>query len=261
MKKSRLFLIGSLAFITAGVVLAFLYMVTPKTDEASQTSAVTATVEEKCAAKLKQQYQRVFSIMLDTCAAAYRIEARNGNSANFCRNVDGNANVSGPVMASVCGTGVDLAIAARANSNPSPSPSPAPSGQATATLTPGGAQQAQATPNPNAQVEDPPDETTCAGGKGVKLGTKGLDANNCVGSATQNPIFAAITVIAKYLIGLLALVFVFIVVISGFQYIISRGNPDETKAAKQRLEHAVTGIILLVLMTAILNTIIPGGIL
>jgi hypothetical protein len=272
MKKPLIFLIASLALVVAGGALAFLYSATPKTDQANDVSAINATVTQKCQESVKKLYKTTASLAIETCTIAYNLEIKKNDAADdFCRNLNKNGNFTASQLNSICGMGQRLADADRAAGTPassggssstsgSPSSGGSSSRSSSSTTSTGGSAPTAKKTQSTKEVKDPPDETTCKDGKGVKLGTAGL-GTKCVGDSNTNPIYALLQVVSKWLIGLLGLVFVLIVVISGFQYIVSRGNPDETKSAKGRLEHAVIGIVLLVLMTAILNTLIPGGIL
>ncbi len=49
------------------------------------------------------------------------------------------------------------------------------------------------------------------------------------------------------------------IAIGGFGYITSEGNPQKLSAAKNRLFHAVMALILFILMYALLQFLIPGG--
>ncbi len=66
--------------------------------------------------------------------------------------------------------------------------------------------------------------------------------------------------ILTFLSGLVGITVVFMIVLSGIQYITSAGNPDAAKAARGRLTNAILGLLLFILMVGILNFIIPGHI-
>ncbi|MEX0932018.1 MAG: hypothetical protein WDZ81_00230, partial [Candidatus Saccharimonadales bacterium] len=59
----------------------------------------------------------------------------------------------------------------------------------------------------------------------------------------------------------IGLIIVLMIVVSGVQYIASAGNPDTVKAAKKRLNNAVIALVLFIFMAAILNFLVPGGLL
>lgn len=98
-----------------------------------------------------------------------------------------------------------------------------------------------------------------ADGKGVKVSSALGVKNNCVGGA-ENPIYDLVRVVVQFTVGIFGLLLVLMITYAGFQYIISQGDPNNTKAAKQRIEQAITGLIIFVLMYAILNALIPGGV-
>lgn len=99
-------------------------------------------------------------------------------------------------------------------------------------------------------------------GDGVKVsGVWGslVGSDRCVGGKQQNPIYKMLSIIIGFASGILGLVLVLMVVISGLQYVTSEGNPDRTKSAKDRLKGAATGLVLFVIMFAFLQLILPEG--
>jgi hypothetical protein len=100
------------------------------------------------------------------------------------------------------------------------------------------------------------------GNGGVKVSiTPSGSGNNCVGSKTDNPIYAYLRTIIKFAGGLFGILMVLMIVVSGIQYTTSAGNAQGIESAKKRIGNAVLGIILFLLMGAILNYLIPGGVL
>ena len=67
--------------------------------------------------------------------------------------------------------------------------------------------------------------------------------------------------ILKLLSGAVGGVIVLMLVIAGIQYITSAGEPTAIKSAKNRIMNAIMALVLFLMMFAILNFIIPGGIL
>jgi Type IV secretion system pilin len=65
----------------------------------------------------------------------------------------------------------------------------------------------------------------------------------------------------QLLSGLVGLVVMLLIVIGGVQYVVSAGDPGQVKAAKNRIINALTGLVLYLMMFAILQFLIPGGIL
>lgn len=90
----------------------------------------------------------------------------------------------------------------------------------------------------------------------LSAGTNCVDANKPGG-----PIFVYLAMIIKFLSGAIGLVIVLMIVVVGVQYITSAGDPGRVKEAKTRITNAITGLVLFVLMFAILNFLIPGGII
>ena len=83
-------------------------------------------------------------------------------------------------------------------------------------------------------------------------GTRGLEA---VCTSGGNPIYALITLIANWALGLIGLAAVLVIVVAGIQYTTSQGDPAAIKSAKSRIVNAVVGLILLSLMFVILKII------
>lgn len=90
----------------------------------------------------------------------------------------------------------------------------------------------------------------------LSKGAKSVDACKPGG-----PIFVYLAMIIKFLSGAVGLVIVLMIVIGGVQYITSAGDPGRVKEAKTRITNAVTGLVLFILMFALLNFLIPGGII
>ena len=95
-------------------------------------------------------------------------------------------------------------------------------------------------------------------GNTLTLGTPGLSidcSNPQDPSHPKNPIYALLQFVINWVIRLLIVLAVVAVVVSGIQYIVSQGNPEGIKGAKNRLTNAVVGLILLALMFVILHVI------
>lgn len=93
--------------------------------------------------------------------------------------------------------------------------------------------------------------------------SKGATSVNACNDATHpgGPIFAYLSMVIKFLSGAVGLIIVLMIVIGGVQYITSAGDPGRVKEAKTRITNAITGLVLFVLMFALLNFLIPGGII
>lgn len=76
----------------------------------------------------------------------------------------------------------------------------------------------------------------------------------------DNPIYERLGEILRVLSVGVGIVVTISVVIAGFQYMVSRGEPAKTQAAVNRLVQAGVALFLYVFGTAILNWIVPGGV-
>jgi hypothetical protein len=87
-----------------------------------------------------------------------------------------------------------------------------------------------------------------------------IDSSTSVKCSGNGLIFNYLIIIIQFLSGAIGLVIVLMIVIGGIQYITSAGDPGAVKAAKGRIVNAITGLVLFILMFAILNFLIPGGV-
>ena len=99
------------------------------------------------------------------------------------------------------------------------------------------------------------DSSSCSG---VTLSSP-LTGNNCA-SGSQGVIFAYLDMVIQFLSGLVGVFIVLMLIIGGVQYITSAGDPGAVKAAKSRITNAIIGLVLFIMMFAILNFLIPGGV-
>ncbi len=79
--------------------------------------------------------------------------------------------------------------------------------------------------------------------------------------ATGGVIIFFLKDILKLLSGIIGLVVLLMIVIAGFQYLTSAGDPARVKAGKDRLQNAIVALLLYLMMFAILTFLVPGGIL
>jgi hypothetical protein len=99
-------------------------------------------------------------------------------------------------------------------------------------------------------------------GSSIELGFPLLSGEHCIDkNAPGGPIFAYVRQLIQLLSGAVGIIVVLMLVIGGFQYITSAGDPGQVKSAKSRITNAITGLVLFVLMFALLNYLIPGGII
>lgn len=89
---------------------------------------------------------------------------------------------------------------------------------------------------------------------GVGVDCEELDPN-------ENVIYTYLRAIIRFLSLGVGLVTVGMIVISGVRYITSNGNPQAIQDAKSKLLNAVFGLILFIFAVAIINFLIPGGLL
>jgi hypothetical protein len=61
--------------------------------------------------------------------------------------------------------------------------------------------------------------------------------------------------------GAIALIVMLMIVVAGIQYVTSLANPSSVAAAKKRLTNAILALVMWLMMFAVLQFLIPGGIL
>lgn len=87
--------------------------------------------------------------------------------------------------------------------------------------------------------------------------------NTCVQNDKGNggAIVVYLRDVLKLLSGLVGITIIIMIIWAGIQYITSAGDPSGTKDAKNRLVNALTALLLFLMMFAILQFLVPGGIL
>jgi hypothetical protein len=93
--------------------------------------------------------------------------------------------------------------------------------------------------------------TDNCGGVGVSIDV-GCDDSN------DNPIYVYIRAIVTWLGGLIGLMLVITLIVSGIQYAGSAGNPANITKAKERIFNAMIGLVMYILLAAALRYLIPG---
>lgn len=85
--------------------------------------------------------------------------------------------------------------------------------------------------------------------------------SHCVSNdpATGGAIIAYLKVLLKYVASLVGSIVILMIVIGGVQYIVSAGDPTQIKNAKERIINSIIALVLFLSSFAILNFIIPGG--
>lgn len=82
----------------------------------------------------------------------------------------------------------------------------------------------------------------------------------CPDASGGGVIVAYLKLILKFLSGGVGIVVLLMMTIAGVQYITAAGQPEQVKAAKNRIQNAITALVLFLIAFAFLNFIIPGGI-
>lgn len=78
------------------------------------------------------------------------------------------------------------------------------------------------------------------------------------GTKIPKPVADASTVqiVLSFFFGLIGVVAVLIITIAGFQYVISRGDPQRTAKAKDTILYAVIGLVVAIVGSAVVNFVI-----
>lgn len=90
------------------------------------------------------------------------------------------------------------------------------------------------------------------------------DADHCIPQGTgieDNVIITYLKAIINFLAIGVGIVTAISLVIAGYQFMSSRDNPQAIQAAVNRFWNAVIALILFVFMYAILNFLVPGGLI
>lgn len=103
----------------------------------------------------------------------------------------------------------------------------------------------------------------CEDDGGTYLGVPLENDENCIppGEGEDNPIFVYLRPIIAFLSAGVGLIIVATIVISGIRYITSGGDPQKLQAAKGLLGKAIGGLLLYIFFVALLNFLVPGGII
>ncbi|MDB5179311.1 MAG: hypothetical protein JWN01_1254 [Patescibacteria group bacterium] len=113
-------------------------------------------------------------------------------------------------------------------------------------------------------IGDPtkPAASTCPTGT-IKIALPIQAGKGCVDNTpgSGGAIVAYLKMVLTLLAGAVGGVIMLMLVVAGIQYITSIGDPAAIKSAKNRIVNAITGLVLFLMMYAILNFLVPGGIL
>ena len=103
----------------------------------------------------------------------------------------------------------------------------------------------------------------CEDGVQVSLGVGETGPNGCIpegdGTLATNPIIVYLRGIVQFLSVGVGIVITIAIVVAGLQFMGARGNPQAVQAAVQRLTNAIIALLLFIFMAAILNFVVPGG--
>lgn len=77
----------------------------------------------------------------------------------------------------------------------------------------------------------------------------------------HNPIIKYLGIVINFLLAGVGIVVTMVIVIAGYQYMTSQGNPQSINAAKDKIFKAVISLIAYIFAWAIINWVVPGGIL
>ncbi len=116
-------------------------------------------------------------------------------------------------------------------------------------------------PNGNVSKKDTTNTTSTDSNRDAKCGGVATSIDYGCGNAKGGPIYGFLRGIIKFAGGLVGLLVIMMLIIGGIRYITSAGNPKLVAAAKNQIVNAIIGLVLFALMLAILNFLLPGGII
>ncbi len=103
---------------------------------------------------------------------------------------------------------------------------------------------------------------------GKKDGKKGAVVNTkfnfgCLGpkypGASVNPILDLVFSIIRFVSAGVGLIVVGSIIYAGILYSSSQGNPEQTQAAKNRIQNSVIGLVVYIFSFALVQYLVPGG--
>ncbi|HEY2004293.1 MAG TPA: hypothetical protein VGH44_04225 [Candidatus Saccharimonadia bacterium] len=106
-----------------------------------------------------------------------------------------------------------------------------------------------------------PNSGGCAGG--VQIALPIFSNNTCVQNSQGNgsAIVVYLKEVLQLLSGIVGITIITLIIWAGIRYITSLGDPSIVKDAKSRLTNAITALVLFLMMFAILQFLVPGGLL
>lgn len=106
----------------------------------------------------------------------------------------------------------------------------------------------------------------CNGVPGVSV-SPSTDPDGCIEfneddpTLENNPIFIILRNVVQFLLISVGVALVAVVIVSGYQYIFARGNPQQTSAARDRIGYAIGGLIMFAIASLLMNWLVPGGVI
>ncbi len=108
------------------------------------------------------------------------------------------------------------------------------------------------------------DDGTCICNEGTVETSFAFGGTNCTaenpkGGITRNPIYAMAKTFMQFLSALVGIAVTGGIIWGGIMYSTAQGNPAQSQKAIMIITNAVLGLILYILMFAIINFLVPGG--
>jgi hypothetical protein len=122
---------------------------------------------------------------------------------------------------------------------------------------PGGGAAGTSTPSAAGGAAIKPAPSVCVALPVLNAGGKCISNDPAKGGA----IIVYLKQILTLLSGLVGAVIVLMLIVAGVQYIVAFGDPGQIKTAKGRIVNALTALVLFLMMFAILQFLVPGGVI
>jgi hypothetical protein len=112
--------------------------------------------------------------------------------------------------------------------------------------------------NPTPTTTDTTGATSDSGGT---VTDPAVNGGNCASVSKCDLVSKWLNPFINFLAALVGIVVVISIVIGGIQYGSSAGDPQQVSAAKNRIRNAIIALVTFVFLYALLNFLIPGGLL
>ncbi len=104
-----------------------------------------------------------------------------------------------------------------------------------------------------------PQELSCGGAGGKWEKRQGDDAPKCYNNDNNSPsVQATIKNVVDLLLWLTGIIAVIVIVIAGFRFVTSNGDPQQVSKARNTIIYAVVGIVVAVMAYAIVNFVLDN---